>query len=82
MNSTLVGAKVITADGQELGKVKELDGECIKIDAPMQPDYWLAADVIDLATPAVVQLLIAKDDIGDAIDNGREHSGHHVHRAM
>lgn len=33
-----LGARVVTADGDELGKVKEVSGTCFKVDASMQPD--------------------------------------------
>ena len=83
MNETpLLGAKVITADGEELGRVMEIDGGCFKVDARMQPDYWLAPDVVDSASPATVQLMIKKDELGDAIDRGMEHSGFHFHQVI
>jgi len=35
------GLEVHTVDGEKLGAVKEVEPDAIKIDAPMQPDYWL-----------------------------------------
>ncbi len=37
-----IGARVLTLDGNELGKAKELVGRCFKVDASMQPDYCMA----------------------------------------
>jgi hypothetical protein len=42
-----VGTVVLTSDGSELGKVKEVMGDCFKVDAPMAPDYWLGIDTIE-----------------------------------
>lgn len=41
-----VGARVMTADGQDAGTVKEIVGPFFKVDAPMAPDYWLPASLV------------------------------------
>ncbi len=41
-----VNTPVYSSDGEELGKVKEIRGRYFKVDAPMQPDYWLGMDAI------------------------------------
>ena len=76
-----VGAPVRTSDGHELGKVKEVVGGCFKVDASMQPDYWLATDCIieNTASNSVVTLRFGKDELGDAKQEGPEHSGYHRH---
>jgi hypothetical protein len=74
-----IGARVLTADGNELGKVKEVAGSCFKVDASMQPDYWLGSDCVASATGADVRLAINKDQVGDAKVDGPEHSGVHRH---
>jgi uncharacterized protein (TIGR02271 family) len=38
------GMPVYDMAGKELGTVKEVRGDEVKIDAPMQPDYWVRAD--------------------------------------
>jgi hypothetical protein len=40
------GATVMTSDHETLGKVKEIKGDCFKVDAPLAPDYWLGSDTI------------------------------------
>jgi hypothetical protein len=45
-NTPTVGYEVYTADGNKLGTVKEVDGAYFKVDAPMQSDYWLAAECV------------------------------------
>lgn len=75
----IVGTRVLTADGDELGKVKEIAGTCFKIDASMQPDYWLGSDAIASAGATDVRLVITKSQVGDAKIDGPEHSGVHRH---
>jgi hypothetical protein len=77
----IAGARVITADGDELGKVKEVSGDCFKVDARMRPDYWLAADCVASSSGDEVRLSINKDRIGDAKVDGPGHTGIHRHDA-
>lgn len=35
---------VMTYDGQELGLVRDVEAERFRVDAPLQPDYWLSRD--------------------------------------
>ncbi|MGK2964697.1 MAG: DUF2171 domain-containing protein [Tepidiformaceae bacterium] len=32
---------IYTSDGEDIGKVKEVRGDLFKVNAAMQPDYWL-----------------------------------------
>jgi hypothetical protein len=61
-----LGAQVLSADGHELGTVKEVVGSAFKVDAEMQPDYWLGADCISSMTEDTVHLNISKEHLGDA----------------
>jgi hypothetical protein len=74
-----MGARVVTADGEDLGTVREVAGTCFKVDVSMQPDYWLGTDTIERVTPAEVRLAIIKDKVGDFKVDGPEHSGVHHH---
>ncbi len=76
-----MGAAVYTADGDRLGTVKEVVGGCFKVDARMQPDYWLASDCITSTTGTEVRLNVAKDELGDAKMDGPDHTGVHRHDA-
>ncbi len=40
------GMRVVTADGVELGAIKESEPGRFKLNAPFQPDYWLAAALV------------------------------------
>jgi hypothetical protein len=70
-----VGARVVTADGEELGKVKEVVGGCFKVDASMQPDYWLGGGCIASATTSDVCLGITQDQLDGAKVDAPDNSG-------
>ena len=57
------GAEVLTTDGAKLGKVKEVSDDSFKVDAPMQPDYWLDFTTIDMATRQAVTVGVTRDEI-------------------
>jgi hypothetical protein len=46
MDTHRVGAEVYTTDGEKLGTIKEFRDTYFKVDASMQPDYWLRTDCI------------------------------------
>ncbi len=60
-----LGCPVFTADGDKLGTVKEVRGSALKVDAPMQPDYWLSTGSIRLARTDRIDLAFPKDRLGD-----------------
>ena len=60
------GAEVYTSDGAKLGKVKEVSSDAFKVDAPMQPDYWLNTDTIDMCTNQAVTINLRRDDLDQA----------------
>lgn len=64
-NQVAVGAPVMTADGEQLGTVKELRGTFFKVDAPMQPDYWLRMDAVRQGSTTEVWLGFTKDRLGE-----------------
>ncbi len=81
LSNPAVGSLVVTKDGKELGRVKEISGSCFKVDAPMQADYWLATDVIrDAAEGPIVLTLESKDLDESKMDApGARHQGWHKH---
>lgn len=70
---------VMTSDGVDLGKVKEVSGECFKVDAPMAPDYWLANDTISDASAGALRLNFKREDLDEAKVKNGGHSGIHRH---
>ena len=83
LSSPTVGTLVVSNDGKELGRVKEISGSCFKVDAPMQADYWLATDVIRDADqgPIVLKLDARELDANKKDAPGAGHEGWHKHTA-
>jgi hypothetical protein len=73
-----IGTPVVSSDGVDLGRVKEVSGSCFKVDAPMAPDYWLASDCIT-DNNGVVRLSVTKDGLDDVKVDRDEHTGSHLH---
>jgi hypothetical protein len=79
-SSINVGTPVVTADGKELGKVKEVSGSCFKVDAPMRPDYWLGSDLASNMSGGIIHLTISEEMLDEAkMDSPEDHSGYHRH---
>lgn len=64
LNAPAIGHEVYTTDGDRLGTVKEVQGAYFKVDAPMKPDYWLAADCVRGGMGGRVDLAFPKHDLG------------------
>jgi hypothetical protein len=60
-----VGAEVFTSDGDKIGEVKEARQASFKVNAAMQPDYWLPVNTIASAAGTRVTLTFHKDRLGD-----------------
>lgn len=60
-----IGQDVYTRDGDHLGKVKEVQGDRFKIDASMQPDYWLPASALGRPLGNDLTVTFTKDQLGD-----------------
>jgi hypothetical protein len=78
-NTPTIGSRVLTSDGEELGKVKEVIGDCFKVDVRMQPDYWLGIDTVSSSTGGEVRLRFPKDGIKVVLQEGPDHKGFHPH---
>jgi hypothetical protein len=61
-----VGARVLSADGKQLGTVKDVRVDRFYVDARWAPDYWLGSETIDETTDELVQLVITKEAVGSA----------------
>lgn len=59
-----VGARIITADGHDIGAVKEILGYYFKVDVSMAPDYWLPASLIRTHGQASITLSADRDALG------------------
>jgi hypothetical protein len=65
-DALVIGCSVYTADGDEIGHVKEVRGRFFKVDAPLRPDYWLSRESISATRSNGVTLTVDKDHLGDA----------------
>ncbi|MPZ23472.1 MAG: DUF2171 domain-containing protein [Dehalococcoidia bacterium] len=59
------GQEIFTHDGQRLGTVKEVDGDRFKVDASMQPDYWLECNDVTACEADTVRMGLASTDSRD-----------------
>jgi hypothetical protein len=56
----VIGDRVLSADGEELGKVKRVEDVAFLLDVPAEPDYWfnktdvasVEAGTVHMAFPA------------------------------
>ena len=74
-----IDAIVVAANGEIVGGIKEFEGDCFKIDAPLQPDYWLGPDAVDVSTEHTVILSLNWSDLASVIRPSGKHSGYHMH---
>ena len=65
VHSIPLGAPVYTEDGEQIGRVKEVDGAFFKVAASLQPDYWLTADALLSYTAERATLAFSKDQLGE-----------------
>ena len=61
-----VGLRVMSADGKQLGIVKEVHDDCFLVDARWAPDYWLGTETIEAIVNENVQLTLARTEVGSA----------------
>jgi hypothetical protein len=61
-----LGDKVMTADGKEIGKVREIGTDSFKVERFLFPDYWLANEYVDDVSGGIVQLIVTKEGLGAA----------------
>lgn len=65
LTETMIGADIFTQDGERLGKLKEIHGGYFKVDAPMQPDYWLPEQYLGQGTGNEIRVSFTKDRLDD-----------------
>jgi hypothetical protein len=64
--TVVAGARVISADGKQLGVVKDVRVDRFLVDVRWAPDYWLGTETVDNASQDIVQLFVPKQGIGSA----------------
>ena len=65
LEQTMIGSPVFTQDGSQIGKVKEIHAQFFKVDASLQPDYWLSMDHVTSGSATDVRLSFTEDRLGD-----------------
>lgn len=77
----IVGTPVHSADGNEVGSVKEVLDRYFKLDVHMAPDYWLPVSIVRSAHQSAVVLGVNEDALGgyevsqDDVDAARDGGG-------
>jgi hypothetical protein len=61
-----VGAPVYCRDGEMLGHVKAVRTTHFKVNAPLQPDYWLRREIVLRSTTEGVTIAVPKDHLSAA----------------
>ena len=77
MNEQLVGQTVYDHAGNELGRIKEVEGSQAKIDVPMAPDYWVPIAALEHSSRGLVHSVSARgqlEDIGTSEDAAQPQS--------
>jgi hypothetical protein len=64
INAVILGTPIFTLDGENVGAVKEVGSQVFKVNAPHQPDYWLAWSLVDSVGKNGVVLGFDHDQLG------------------
>lgn len=62
--SVEIGARVVTASGTELGRVKEVLEREFKVDVRHHQDFWLDREIVADASRELVSLTVGDEDLG------------------
>jgi hypothetical protein len=60
-----IGTPVYSRDNEKLGELKEFRGDAFKVNADMQPDYWLPTACLSNESTGRLVVNATKDRIGD-----------------
>ena len=72
-----LGNRVLTADGNDIGQVREILEGCFRVDASLHADYWLGADLIESSKGNEIRLSINRSQLDRPHAEG--HEGYHSH---
>jgi len=70
-----IGMLVFTSDGDELGRVRAIDGDCFQIDIPVRMDFWLEKNAVASTEFGVARLNLPKDAFNQHTDRDTGHTG-------
>ena len=60
-----IGARVVTLDGEPVGRVKDVEGTYFKVDVRWGRDFWLSFDELHECAPDRVSLVLVKNQLDD-----------------
>lgn len=72
--------RVISADGHDIGRVKQISESCFQVDVSLHHDYWINAAEIESSEGNAVHVRLLKagfDDVEPRVDP--DHEGAHLH---
>jgi hypothetical protein len=72
-----LGNRVKTADGRDIGQVREILEACFRVDASLHADYWFGADVIESSKGNEIQIKLNRSQLERPHSEG--HEGYHQH---
>lgn len=58
-----IGAKVLSADGKQLGHVREVAHDSFQVARRFLPAYWVANEYVDNVSGGIVQMLVTRDGL-------------------
>src|SRR2546423_582817 len=61
----LVGRTILSQDGQNIGRLKDIRGNAFLVDSPLHPDFWLPEDCILSVGDRSIHISIPSDLVGD-----------------
>lgn len=81
-NNVKVGDVVMSADGKDIGTVKQLGDTCFRIAAKHKRDFWLANDAVEGRDAGIAVLYFESNRLGNAAVDVSAHAGQHSHAKM
>ena len=76
-----IGSLVYSSDGIELGRVKDLESGCFKLDVQFAPDWWLACGTIEHEEHGTFIIRLTLEEIQQLTIHqaNYDHVGFHLH---
>jgi hypothetical protein len=59
------GLTVRTQEGDEIGQIKEIESGSFKVDASMERDYWLSAELVETVEDNSARLTLSRDHLNE-----------------
>jgi hypothetical protein len=72
----------MSADGKDIGTVKQLGDTCFRIAAKRRRDFWLANSAVEGRDAGIAVLYFESNRLGDAAVDVSAHTGQHSHPKM